>query len=337
MKRLGWTVIIVLSMLGAVSASAVRADDFYKGKQVRLIVGTAAGQDYDAWGRLIGRHIVRHIPGQPTFITENMPGAGHIIATNYLFNVAAQDGTVIGMVTRNITDAALLNFPNVRFDPAKFNWIGSPEINHRAFFATPASGLNTADDLFTKEIIVGVTGAGQGVTTAPILLKNVLGMKIKIVSGYKAPQDIVLAMQKGEVGGLIDSIGGPNDSRAQWVTSGQMKVLVTMEEDPVDWLNVPTIFKYAKTEEQREILAFFAANLELGRPMLAPPNVPADRIDILRRAYDATMKDPVFLKEAESMGFEVNPQPGEKIESLVKSTMATPKEAVEKAEAMSKL
>jgi tripartite-type tricarboxylate transporter receptor subunit TctC len=337
MKRLGWTVVTVLSILGIALTGTVRADDFYKGKQIRLIVGTAAGQDYDAWGRLIGRHIVRHIPGQPTFITENMPGAGHIIATNYLFNVAAQDGTVVGMVTRNITDAALLNFPNVRFDPAKFGWIGSPEVNHRAFFATPASGLNTADDLFTKEIIVGVTGAGQGVTTAPILLKNVLGMKIKIVSGYKAPQDIVLAMQKGEVGGLIDSIGGPNDTRGQWVTSGQMKVLMTLEEDPVEWLKTPTVFQYAKTEEQREILAFFAANLELGRPMLAPPNVPPDRINILRRAYDATMKDPVFLKEAESMGFEVNTQTGEKIEALVKATMATPKEAIEKAEAMSKL
>lgn len=337
MKKLLWTALAVLSTLALAWPYGARADDFYKGKQIRLIVGTAAGQDYDAWGRLIGRHIVHYIPGRPTFITENMPGAGHIIATNYLYNVAPQDGTVVGMVTRNITDAALLKFKNVRFDPVKFNWIGSPEINHRAFFVTPASGINSAEDLFKKEVIIGVTGAGQGVTTAPVLLKNVLGMKIKIVSGYKAPHDIVLAMQKGEVGGLVDSIGGPNDSRAKWVTSGQMKVLLTLEEEPVGWLKVPTVFKFVKTEEQRQILNFFAANLDLGRPMLAPPNVPADRVNILRRAYDATMKDPAFLKEAKSMGFEVNAQTGEKIELLTKATMATPKEIIEKAEAMSKL
>jgi tripartite-type tricarboxylate transporter receptor subunit TctC len=337
MKRLWWAAVAILWILGGVLSGAAQAEDFYKGKQIRLIVGTAAGQDYDAWGRLIGRYIVRHIPGRPTFITENMPGAGHIIATNYLYNVAAQDGTVVGMVTRNITDAALLKFPNVRFDPAKFNWIGSPEINHRAFFATPASGVKTAQELFEKEIVVGVTGPGQGVTTAPIILKNALGMKLKIVSGYKAPQDIVLAMEKGEVGGLVDSIGGPNDSRAQWIKSGKMRVLLTMEEDPVEWLGAPTVFQFTKTEEQRQVLAFLAANLELGRPMLAPPNVPAERVNVLRRAYDATMKDPAFLKEAGAMGFEVAPQSGEKIEAMVKATMATPKDVMAKAEEMSRL
>jgi tripartite-type tricarboxylate transporter receptor subunit TctC len=335
--RVWWTAGVAAAMVLGLALDAAHGEDFYKGKQIRLIVGTATGQDYDAWGRLIGRHITRHIPGNPTFITENMPGAGHIIATNYLYGVAAQDGTVVGMVTRNITDAALLNFQNVRFDPAKFNWIGSPEVNHRAFFASPNAGLTKATDLFEKEIIVGVTGPGQGVTTAPILLKKTLDMKIRIVSGYKAPQDIVLALQKGEVGGFVDTIGGPNDARAQWVKSGQLVPLLTMEEEPVDWLKVPTVFEFAKTEEQREIFQLFAANLLLGRPMLAPPNVPADRVTILRRAYDATMKDSVFLKEAQAMGFEINAQTGEKIETLVKQTMSTPREIVEKAEAMSKL
>ena len=334
MRILGWMLLVALATMGAQGASA--QDAFYKGKQIRLIVGTGAGQDYDVWGRLIGRHIVHHIPGEPTFITENMPGAGHIIAANYMFNVAAQDGTVVGMVTRNITDAALLNYPNVRFDPAKFNWIGSPEINHRAFFATPESGIKTAQDLFEKEIVVGTTGPGQGVTTAPILLKNALGMKIKIVGGYKAPQDIVLAMEKGEVGGLVDSLGSANDARAQWIASGKMRVLFTMEEDPLEWVKAPTVFEFITTEEQRQIFNFFAANLELGRPMFTPPNVPADRVNTLRRAYDATMKDPAFLKEATALGFEVYPQTGEKIEALVKETMATPKSVIEKAEEMSK-
>ena len=334
MKKFGWMLLVALLAMNVQSVLA--QDAFYKGKQIRLIVGTGAGQDYDVWGRLIGRHIVHHIPGEPSFITENMPGAGHIIAANYMYSVAAQDGTVVGMVTRNITDAALLNYPNVRFDPAKFHWLGSPEISHRAFFATPASGINSAKELFEREIVVGVTGPGQGVTTAPILLKNTLGMKIKIVGGYKAPLDIVLAMEKGEVGGLVDSLGSANDARAEWIKSGKMKVLFTMEEDPLEWVKAPTIFEFTKTEEQKQIFNFFAANLELGRPMFTPPNVPMDRVNTLRRAYDATMIDPAFVKEATTLGFELSPQSGEKIEALVKETMATPKSIIEKAEEMSK-
>lgn len=337
MKRLWLVALAAFGACGIHFVGAAHAEDFYKGKQIRLIVGTAAGQDYDTWGRLIGRYIVRHIPGTPTFITENMPGAGHIIATNYLYNIAPKDGTVVGMVTRNITDAALLHYKNVRFDPAQFNWIGSPEVNHRAFFATPASGIKTAKELFEKEIVVGITGAGQGVTTAPVLLKNMLGMKLKLVSGYKSPNDIVLAMEKGEVGALVDSIGGPHDSRAQWISSGKMRVLFTMEQEPVEWLHVPTVFEFIKTDEQRKVFTFFAANLELGRPMLAPPKVPADRVNILRRAYDATMKDPAFLAEAKKLGFEVVPQTGESIAAKVKATMATPEDVIAEAQAMSRL
>lgn len=336
MRKLAVALTVAVSVLSVQLSCLAHADDFYKGKQIRLIVGTGAGQDYDTWGRLIGRHIVHHVPGEPGFITENMPGAGHIIAANYLFNVAAQDGTVVGMVTRNITDAALLKFPNVRFDPVRFNWIGSPEINHRAFFATPASGINSAEELFEKEIVVGTTGPGQGVTTAPILIKNALGMKLKIVGGYKAPLDIVLAMEKGEVGAVVDTLGSAADARAQWVTSGKMKVLFTMEEEPLEWTGAPTIFKFIKTKEQRQVFDFFAANLELGRPMLAPPNIPAERVNLLRRAYDATLKDPAFLKEAKALGFDVAPQTGEKIEALVKATMATPKEIIDQAQEMSR-
>ena len=329
----GALVFLVLAMIALPAyAEAQVAEPFYKGKQLRLVVGTTTGQDYDLWARLIARHIGRHIPGQPGVVVENMPGAGHILATNYLYNVALRDGTVIGMVSRNMTDAAVMNLPNVRFEPQKFNWIGSPERNNRVMFVGARSGFEKVTDLFERELIVGAPGGAQGVTAAPILLKNLLGMKLKIVQGYRSPADIVLAVGRGEVAGFVNSIGGPEGARRQWVESGQMRVLFNMEPEPVSWLGAPTIFDVVKTEEQRQVLTFFAGNQELGRPLMTTPDVPADRVAALRRAFDATMSDAAFRKEAAATGFEVRPKSGEEIAALVAAVIATPKEIVRKAE-----
>jgi tripartite-type tricarboxylate transporter receptor subunit TctC len=333
MYRIVAAALAVLSALALCAPAAAQAPDpFYKGKQIKFIVGTAAGQDYDLWARLIGRHITRHIPGAPTLIVENMPGAGHILATNYLFNVAPRDGTVIGMVSRNMTDAAVMGLPNVRFDPAKFNWLGSPELNHRVMFVSTKSEVQKVTDLFERELIVGAPGGAQGVTAAPILLKNLLGMKLKIVQGYRSPGDVVLALERGEVAGFVNSVGGPEGARRQWISSGLMRALFNMEREAVPWLGAPTIFDYVKTQEQRAVLTFFAGNQELGRPLMTTPAVPPERVAALRRAFDATMQDAAFLKEAESLGFEVAPRNGEAIAALVADAMATPKEVAKLAE-----
>jgi len=316
----------------AAQGAQVSAQDFYRGKQLKLIVGTSSGQDYDLWARLIGRHLTRHIPGQPSLIVENMPGAGHIVATNHLFNVAPRDGTVIGMVSRGMTDAAIMKVRNIRFEPGRFNWLGSPEVNHRVMFVSAAAGISNVTDLFERELIVGAPGGGQGVTAAPILLKNLLGMKLKIVTGYRSPGEVVLAVTRGEVGSLFTTVGGPVSARRQWVTEGKMRVLFNMEGERVPWLDAPTIFEFAKTDEQRAVLAFFAGNTRLGRPLMLPPDVPAERVALMRRAFDATMRDAAFLKEAETMGFEVSPQPGEAIAALVAAALATPEAIVRKAE-----
>jgi tripartite-type tricarboxylate transporter receptor subunit TctC len=326
------TVVAALWSGVAAPVSAQPAADFYKGKQIRFVVGTTTGQDYDLWARLIGRHITRHIPGNPTLIVENMPGAGHIIATNHLFNAAARDGTAIGMVSRNMTDAAVIGLPNVRYEPARFNWLGSPEVNHRVMFVSTSSGFTRMQELFERELVVGAPGGVQGVTASVLLLRNLLGMKLKIVQGYRSPGDVVLAVTRGEVGGFVNSVGGPVGARRQWVETGQMRVLFNMEPMPVSWLEAPTVFDAAATDEQRQVLEFFAGNTLLGRPLMAPPGVPADRVDVLRRAFDATVKDLTFLKEAESMGFEVVPQTGEAIAALVAAAIATPKDIVRKAE-----
>jgi tripartite-type tricarboxylate transporter receptor subunit TctC len=313
-------------------ASAQSADEFYRGRQIRFIVGTAAGQDYDAWSRLIGRHMGRFMPGNPSFVVENMPGAGHILATNYLFNLAPRDGSVIGMVSRNITEAAMTKLPNVRFDPGKFGWIGSPELNHRVLFVNTATGIDKVADLATRELIVGVTGGAQGVTAAPILLKNLLGLRLKIIQGYHSPGDIVLAMARREVDALVDSIGAPDGARRRWLESGQMRVLFSMEREPVKGLDAPSIFAFTRTERQREVLAFFASSMELGRPFMAPPGVPPERLAVLRRAFDQTVADKAFLQEAAGMGFEVSAQTGEAIAQRIAAIMATPKEIVDETQ-----
>jgi tripartite-type tricarboxylate transporter receptor subunit TctC len=333
MGRIRAAIVTALSVLAACRpGQAQTADEFYKGKQIRFIVGTAAGQDYDAWARLLGRHMSAFMPGKVPFVVENMPGAGHILATNYLFNLAPRDGTVIGMVSRNITEAAMTKLPNVRFDPGRFNWIGSPELNHRVLFVNTAAGIEKVPDLFRRDLIVGVTGGAQGVTAAPILLKNLLGMRLKIIQGYHSPGDVILAMARREVDGIVQSVGAPDGARRQWLESGQMRVLFSMEGDPVPGLAAPTIFEFTRTERQREVLAFFASSMELGRPFMAPPGAPADRVAALRRAFDLTVKDPAFLQEAAGMGFEVVPQSGERIAALIASIMATPKEVVDETQ-----
>jgi tripartite-type tricarboxylate transporter receptor subunit TctC len=329
------TALVVLSI--AQGAQSQTSGDFYKGKQIRWVVGTAAGQDYDLWTRLIARHMVRYVPGNPTIVVENMPGAGHILATNYLFNTAARDGTVVGMVSRNMTDAAVMGLPNVRFDPSRFNWIGSPEVSNRVMFVSPASGIRKVPDLFERELIVGAPGGAQGVTAAPILLKNLLGMRLKIVQGYHSPNDVVLAIARGEVGAVVNSIGGPESlRRQQWVASGELLPLFNMEPEPLPNLDAPTIFDFVRTEEQRQVLAFFSNNVLLGRPLMAPPGVQAERVALLRGAFDATMRDEAFRKEAAAMGFELAPKSGPEIAALVAAALATPKDIVAKAEAASR-
>lgn len=325
-----------LTALIAVSAPAAgqSVQDFYKGKQILIIVGTGAGQDYDIWARLIGRHMGRHIPASPTFIVQNMPGAGHLTATNHLYNLAAKDGTVLGMVSRNMPNQAALKLKNVRYDPVKFNWIGSPELTNRACFAMTGATAKTAQELFDKELIVGAVGAGQAITTTPLLLKNLLGMKFKVVEGYAKPDDVVLAMERGEVQGMCETITAFDHTRRNWIATNKIRLLFNMEQQPVVGIDAPSIYEFAKTDEQNRILNFYSASIELGRPMLAPPDVPADRVTALRRAFDSTMADKAFLDEAKTMGLTVTSRSGEDIQAIVKSVMETPQALIEKAEAM---
>ena len=334
-----WTRATALTAYTLLSASPLFAQapaDFYKGKQISFVVSTEAGQDYDTWARLVARHMRQYVPGAPTFIIQNMPGAGSLIAANYLYNKAAQDGTVIGMVSRNIPNYALMRQPNVNYDPLKFNWIGSPEITHRGCYARADSGIRGPEDLFTRELVVGGDGAGTALTETPILLKNLLGMKFKLIDGYKGATGVVLAMERGELQGICQTTSAFQSAAQRLLDDGTFRLLFTTEPDPVPELKVPTIFAYAKTDEQREILEVHASSLEIGRPMLAPPNVPADRVAALRQAFDAAMRDPALLDEARQMKLTVAARSGEAIAAAIGKVAALPGELVAKAAQMTR-
>jgi tripartite-type tricarboxylate transporter receptor subunit TctC len=315
----------------AVKAQSVA--DFYRGKQIRFIVAFAAGTDYDTWARLIARHLGDHIPGRPAVVVEDMPAAGGIVAANDLYNIAEHDGTVIGIIGRNLPYEALVQDQGIRFDPVKFNYLGSPELTNRVCVAYETAPVKKAEDLFTTQLLTAGNGAGSAVSTTPVLLNKLLGMKFKLVEGYKAPADSLLAMERGEVEGICSTIMALRTTRPDWLTSGKLKILFNTEHNPVPEFHAPSVFDFVKTDEQKRILTLYTSSVELGRPIVAPPDVPADRLAALRKGLAEAMQDPALKDEARQQKLDINVVAGDTLTSLVAELMSTPREFVDKMKA----
>ena len=315
---------------------AQSVEEFYRGKQIRLIVSFDAGNDYDQWARLIGRHLGKHLPGNPTFVVQNMPAAGGIASANFLFNVAPKDGSVIGMIGRNLPYHALVQESGVHYEPAKFAWLGSPELTNRVCVAVASSAVKKAEDLFERELLVGGSGAGSAISTTPVLLARLLGMKFKLVEGYTGPAQVVLAMDRGEVEGICQTVTSLYNFRPGDFESGKWRVLLNMERSPLAQYKSPSIFQFVKTEEQRRIIALYSSSIELGRPMVAPPGTPGDRVAALRRAFHATLADPALLADAEKQKLEITVVSGDQLAALVNDLMTTPPEIVKRMQELLK-
>lgn len=328
-----WYAVAVAVALGSMPASAQSVAEFYKGRTIEVITGGSPGSIYDLWSRAIGRYLTKHLPGQPNFIVRHMPGGGHITATNYLYNQAAKDGTVLGMVSRNMPTTELLGTSSVRFKTADFHWIGSPELTNRVCVASTADTVKVrkAEDLFSEELVMAGSGAGTAVSTTVILLTKLLGMKFKLVEGYQGGPEMFLAMDRREVNGLCQTLAAVEATVPGWIEKGQIKVLFNMEPKPLPGLGAPSVYQFAKTDEQRQIIAFYNSNAELGRPMLTTPGVPGDRVEALRRAFDTAMKDADFIAEAKkSTGGDVRPLTGEEVEAVARRIATTPRSIVDK-------
>ena len=334
--RNAFTRYLALGFVAAVGAWTVPASaqqsvaDFYKNKQIEFLTGGAAGNVYDVWVRTIGRFMGKYIPGNPTFIPRNMLGGGHLVATNHLYNQSPRDGSVIAMVSRNMPFQDLLQVPAVKFKTVEMPWIGSPEISRRVCIAKAGAKVQKAEDLFTTELVVGGTGAGSAVSNTPILLSKLLGMKFKVVEGYQTGPEVFLAMERGEIDGVCQTLAAINSTRPGWIEQGKIKILFNMEKNPLPGVNAPSVHSIAKTDEQRAVIAFYNSSAELGRPVNTTPGVPADRLAALRKAFNDTMKDKEFIEEASKQGIEVDAMTAEEVQAVTNVIFNTPKAIIDK-------
>jgi tripartite-type tricarboxylate transporter receptor subunit TctC len=315
--------------MSAGSARAEAVNEFYRGKQIRLVIGNAVGAEYDLGGRLLARHLGRHIPGHPAVIVQNMQGAAGILATNYLYNAAPRDGTVIGSVSRNIPIQAALGRENLKADPRQLGWIGGSGLPSRVCYVAQSSPITLPTDLFARELVVGGAGAGSALSFVPIALQRVLHMKFRLVEGYRGIADAVVALQRGEVEGICHGYNALKTTQATLLRSRQIRLLLRAEEAPLaDGTEVPSVFDYVSTEQQRQILRFIFAAVEFGRPYFAPPAMPQERIDVLRAAFAAVHADPEFRAEAGSLQIDVTYRPPAALQKLINDMFTTPKELV---------
>jgi len=301
--------------------------DFYKGKTIDLYIGYSAGGGYDVYARALARHMPRFIPGNPTIVPKNMPGAGSLVLANWLYNVAARDGTAFGTIGRGTAFDPLLGSTKAQFDAAKFNWIGSMNDEVSVCVAWHTTGIATLEQVMQNELTVGGTGPAADTDQFPKVLNATIHTKFKIIAGYPGGNDIDLAMERGEVMGRCGwSWSSVIATHTQWFDENKINVLVQLSlRKHGDLPNVPLVMDFAKTSEERQIFKLVFARQPMGRPFLAPPGIPADRTAALRKAFTDTMKDPGFLAEAEKMQLEINPVSGEAVQEIMQEVNQTPK------------
>jgi tripartite-type tricarboxylate transporter receptor subunit TctC len=317
--------------------AAEPSGDTFAAKSVAMIIGFGPGGGYDLWGRTVGRHIGRHLPGAPTVIPQNMPGAGSYAAASYIFNIAPKDGSVLGIIARDAALGPLSGATGARFDPTRLSWIGTPTKETNVCVAYHTSQVKSVLDLYDKQLIVGDTGPGTGTRSYPKALNELLGMKFKLVGGFPASSDVFLAMERGEVEGICESLDSIKIRRPDWIPTRKISILFQGGAEPNPELDgVPFVLDLALTGEQRQAIEFLYAGQGIGRPFVAPPDLPPDRLKMLRDAFKATMTDPAFVAEAQKSKLDLEPEDGEHLAVLIAKIYATPKPIVDKVTSMIK-
>jgi tripartite-type tricarboxylate transporter receptor subunit TctC len=322
-----------LAASGAPAQDAVEA--FYRGKTVTITVGSAVGGGFDTYARLVGRHLGRFVPGNPTMVVQNIPGAGSNKAASYIALQAPKDGTAIGAPQAVAITQPLISYQAVPHDPSKFIMLGSA--NSSVYFCVIRSDapVKTFQEAFDKEVIIGTSGDGASLREYPVMLINVLGVKLRLIGGYAGSREIMIAMERNEVQGMcgMDWSSFLTQQR-DWITSGFVRLLV--QEDlrghpEMNKLGVPLANSFAKTEEDRQVMEMIYSQNLFGRPYLLPPGVPADRVAALRKAFTTMLQDKTLLAEAEKSGLDIAPMGGEDLQALVTKLYALPPAVIERA------
>jgi len=327
--------LLVAALLLAAAAGgncfAQTPEQFYKGKNFDVVIGYPPAGSNDTFARMLARHIGKHIPGNPTVIPRNVPGAGSFQAINQMYSVFPKDGSVIAIGAPTATLDEKLGTQGVRFKTAEFNWIGRIDSLVNIVFTWKTSPVKTFDDALKTEAKLSGTGVGSTVSIYPTVTNNVLGTKFKLIMGYKGSNDAQLAVERGEVEGHSTSWTAVKVAHPTWLPEKQINILMqfALKRHP-DLPNVPTVVELARTDEQRKILTAVMAATEIGTAFFTTPEVPADRVTALRRAFDATMKDPEFLAEAQKQNLQVGPMTGEELQKLVVQVSDIPPAILEK-------
>jgi tripartite-type tricarboxylate transporter receptor subunit TctC len=335
MKKIIFGLLLLIAPGSDLQAQA----SFFEGKTVRILVGFSPGGSYDLWARLIAHHMTKHIPGNPTFVVQNMTGGGSMIAANYIYNVAKPDGLTFGVVTPALYMEQLAGRKEVQFDWGKYSWIGSPEKTERIFYIRADTGYKALEDLRKAREApkCGATGVGTASYYWPRLLGDMFGFKLNLVPGYPGSSDVNLAIEKGEVhcwGGTVQAFFGSEPGRT-WAKTGFVRVLTQGGKKRYQQLaEVPTVWelidKHSIDEATRRLVRVLLSPDDLGRPFFGPPGVPADRVKILREAFAKIMNDPDVAVEAQKKGLDPNLVSGGEIESLVKELIGLPPEVVQR-------
>ena len=335
MKGLSRAGIAVVAAIAAIPAHAATAADFYRGRTIQVLVGFGPGGGYDLYARTLARFMGKHIPGNPTMLPQNMPGAGSLKAMNYIYNVAPKDGTVIGTFARGLVIEPLLGHAQgTRFQATKFSWVGSVsnEVSVCAFWST--TGIKSWADMQKKPYKIGGSAAGADSEIFPTVLKNIFHLPMQVVTGYSGGgADINLGMQRGEVDGRCGWSWSSLVSESRPLLDGK-KIDITLQlalEKHEDLPNVPLVMDLAKTPQDKAALKLIVSRQSIARPFAAPPGVPADRLAVLRAAFDATMKDPDFLAEAKKLQLEVRPVSGAAVQKLISDIYASPPDVIKLA------
>jgi tripartite-type tricarboxylate transporter receptor subunit TctC len=333
---LGLVLLFACSVLFACAPAAAQSvESFYRGKTISFIIGYPSAGAPDVYARLVSRHIGKYIPGNPGVIARNLPGAGSLIAANHIFNVAARDGTTLGLTSPTIPLEETLGAPASKYKASQFNWIGRLATNPNITFILNTSSVKTIKDAFDKVAILGATGRSSTNTVFPLVLNNVLGTKFRIVTGYEGTAAVMLAMERGEVEGLSSTYDGLKAQREDWLKQKKVNIVVQylLRRHP-ELPDVPTSAEIATTPLQAMILRTVSSASEIGKFILTTPGVPADRVAALRAAFDAMVRDPDFLAEAEKLRVEVDPLPGMELQKIVLETQGIPPDVIEKVKAI---
>jgi len=337
--RLARSLAMALAAIAASSPAAAQDAEaqFYRDKTVTVVIGTSAGGGVDTYGRLLARHIGKHIPGNPRVVPANMPGAGTLVATVHIYSAAARDGTQIGAVLAGAILDPLLGTGARKFEPTQFNYVGNANLETQVCVVRTDAPVKSFEDVFKTEMVVGATGPGSAILLYPLFLKNFFGAKIKLVSGYPGSREVSLALQKGEVHATCGLNWSSAKVQFPGLASGaEFKVLVQEDVAPnaeLAKMGVPLTARFVKGDEDRRVLEVFYAQSKINRVFIAPPEVPPQRVAALRKAFMATIADPELKAEADKMQLDLDATPGEEIQALVSRLYATPPAIVERMRA----